>query len=593
MKKFRLSFIPKAALILMAALSAQAKTTVVDLAKSGIKPGMSASVTEQVNRAIAKASAKQADGDTIVVTFRKGIYHFAPHKKYQRTLFISNHDQDNPKSIGIELNGLKNVIIEGNGADLRFEGRMLPFVLCSAENCALRNLSIDFDNPQIAQITIVENDTVNHMITYRPADYVKYRITDGKFFNYGDGWELHPGSGIAFDGKTRHIVFNTSDISVGTDNVTALSDGTLRAPWNNPKLTPGTVVAMRSHARPCPAIFVDRCNDIFLEKVTVHYAEGMGLLAQNTHDITLNGFAVALRGDNDPRYFTTQADATHFSGCSGKITSVGGLYEGMMDDAINVHGTYLKVIRRIDETTFEGRYMHHQSYGFRWAEPGDTVAILSTLTMDIAHTPLTIKSVSPIDQPTEAGAKLFRIEFNEPVDASVDPESGSYGFENLTATPAVLFADNTVRNNRARGALFSTPRPVMVENNLFDHTSGSAILLCGDCNGWFETGACHDVTIRGNRFVNALTNMFQFTNAVISIYPEIPQLKKQKGYFHSNISITGNHFETFDKPLLYAKSVDGLLFEGNSVVTNSDFPAFHWNRSQILLERVNDARISE
>ena len=39
------------------------------------------------------------------------------------------------------------------------------------------------------------------------------------------------------------------------------------------------------------------------------------------------------------------------------------------------------------------------------------------------------------------------------------------------------FAGNTVRNNRARGALFSTPRRTVVEDNLFDHTSGTAILL--------------------------------------------------------------------------------------------------------------------
>ena len=60
------------------------------------------------------------------------------------------------------------------------------------------------------------------------------------------------------------------------------------------------------------------------------------------------------------------------------------------------------------------------------------------------------------------------------------------------------FAGNTVRNNRARGALFSTPRRTVVEDNLFDHTSGTAILLCGDCNGWYETGACRDVLIRRN-----------------------------------------------------------------------------------------------
>ena len=74
----------------------------------------------------------------------------------------------------------------------------------------------------------------------------------------------------------------------------------------------------------------------------------------------------------------------------------------------------------------------------------------------------------------------------------------AYGIENLTWTPQVRFAGNTVRNNRARGALFSTPRRTVAEDNLFDHTSGTAILLCGDCNGWYETGACRDVLIRRN-----------------------------------------------------------------------------------------------
>ena len=82
-----------------------------------------------------------------------------------------------------------------------------------------------------------------------------------------------------------------------------------------------------------------------------------------SENITLDKFSVCLRGKDDPRYFTTQADATHFSGCKGLIRSVGGLYEGMMDDAINVHGTYLKVQKRIDDKTLVGEYMHGQSYG--------------------------------------------------------------------------------------------------------------------------------------------------------------------------------------------------------------------------------------
>ncbi|MBQ2073108.1 MAG: alpha-1,3-galactosidase B, partial [Bacteroidaceae bacterium] len=154
----------------------------------------------------------------------------------------------------------------------------------------------------------------------------------------------------------------------------------------------------------------------------------------------------------------------------------------------------------------------------------------------------------------------------------------------------------TIRNNRARGSLFSTPRQVVCEKNFFDHTSGTAILLCGDCNGWYETGACRDVLIRKNRFLNALTSPFQFTNAVISIYPEIPELDRQKEYFHGGplagnkyaIRITDNVFETFDNPLLYAKSVDGLLFRNNRVIRNNDYPAFHWITQPVTLERVTN-----
>ena len=169
----------------------------------------------------------------------------------------------------------------------------------------------------------------------------------------------------------------------------------------------------------------------------------------------------------------------------------------------------------------------------------------------------------------------------------------AYGVENLTWTPEVEFRGNVVRNNRARGALFSSPRRTVCEKNLFDHTSGAAILLCGDCNGWYESGAVRDLAIRKNKFVNALTNLFQFTNAVISIYPEIPALQQQKAYFHGGranaIVIEDNEFETFDAPLLYAKSVDGLLFINNKVKKNNDYRPFHWNTQPVLLERCKNA----
>lgn len=549
----------------------------------GITPDSGVNASPLVQRALETIKAEQQPGETVILRFKEGVYDFLPEGAQQREYYISNHDQNNPKTVAIVVEGMENLILDGGGSDFRFHGRMIPVAVLHTKNCTLRNFSVDNPNPQISQVEVIANDSDS--ITYRVAPWVKYRIDSGRLVAYGQGWEHSPGSGIAFEQKTKRLVFNTSDIEVGVKNIQEIAPGLLRAPWKNDKLIPGTVVALRSWHRPTPGIFLSHNKDTRLENIRVHYAEGMGLLAQMCENITLNKFSVCLRGANDPRYFTTQADATHFSACKGLIRSEGGLYEGMMDDAINIHGTYLKVVKRLSDRKLVGRYMHPQAYGFEWGTEGDTVQFVAAKTMEIAGGVNVVTAIRPYDKEQITGAKEYEITFAEPLDPAIGTE-GDFGIENLEWTPRVIFSHNVVRNNRARGALFSTPRETLVEGNLFDHTSGTAILLCGDCNGWYETGACRSVVIRGNTFVNALTNLFQFTNAVISIYPEIPDLEHQQRYFHSGIVIEDNLFETFDAPILYARSVDGLVFRRNRIRTNRDYPAFHWNRHRILLERV-------
>lgn len=537
-----------------------------------------------VGQKIAQVIAEKAPEDSLTIRLQNARYDFHPEQGLEREIYISNHDQPNPRAVGIAIESASNVTIDGNGADLIFHGRMIPVIITDSKNCMVRNLSIDFENPHIAQIEVVENDTVNGIISYRPAPWVKYEVTsDNSFMTFGEGWSHVPVAGIAFEPETGRVVYRTADIWAGTRNVSEPEPGLIRAPWSDKRLLPGTRIALRTWNRPTPGIVLADDRDINLTNVTVHYAEGMALVAQMSENITLQGFQVSIR-EGSGRCFTSQADATHFSGCKGLIRSEGGLYEGMMDDAINVHGTYLKLIERRDSVSVLARYMHSQAYGFRWGEPGDTVQFIASATMDLIGEKNIIESIS-----MAKGGKDVEIRFRHPVPQC----DGAVGIENLTWTPEVIFSNNIIRNNRARGALFSTPRRVLVEHNLFDHTSGTAILLCGDCNGWYETGACRDVTIRRNRFVNALTSMYQFTNAVISIYPEIPQLENQKGYFHSGIKIYDNVFDSFDMPLLYAKSVNGLEFRDNIILKNSDFAPWHPQRARFRLERVSNTNISD
>ena len=559
----------------------------------GIVPNTGEDMTEEVAKAIAAIKAERK-GKPAVLKFKAGEYDFYPDSANVREYYISNHDQDNPKRVAIAFEGVKNLTLRGEScgrrADFYMNGRMLPVALVDCENCKLQFVGVDTRSPQITQVEVIENDVENGYITYRVAPYVNYRIDNGRLVVFGSNWEFVPCWGIAFDGQTKHIVYTTSDIGVGTSGVEEIEPRVIRAPWRDHRLVKGTVIAMRSYQRPTPGIFVSECKNTAITHTTVYYAEGMGLLVQMSDNITLDYFEVATRDDS--RYFTTQADATHFSGCKGVISSCNGLYEGMMDDAINVHGTYLRVVQRLDDNTLVGRYMHGQAYGFYWGGAGDSVQFVRSDVMEITEGNRIVE-IAPYDKEQLAGCKEFKIKFEKTL--PTDIANGTYGIENLEWTPEVVFNGNTIRNNRARGALFSTPKRTVVEENLFDHTSGTAILLCGDCNGWFETGACRDVVIRKNHFVNALTSMFQFTNGVISIYPEIPDLASQTKYFHGGngkgVVIEDNVFETFDAPIVYAKSLDGLVFRNNKIVQNNDFKPFHWNRYRFLLDKVANVTI--
>jgi len=574
-----------------------AKDVTFNMSDFGVRPNSSVNSSPLVERALSEISNRIGVGDNIVIEFEKGTYNFYPDGSAQKEYYVSNHDQVNPKFVGIAIENLNNVTLDGKGSDFLFHGRMLPVSVVGDSTITLKNFNIDFPNPHIAQVEILSNNPETGEVVYEIAPWVNYRIEGGNLTVSGDGWSHTPSWGIAFEQKTKHLVYNSSDIALGVKGVEEIAPRRIRSKsWKNEKLIPGTVIAMRSYNRPTPGVFITHSKDVVLEGINIHYAEGMGLLAQMSENITLDRFNVSLRGENDPRYFTTQADATHFSACKGYIRSVNGVYENMMDDAINVHGTYLNIKRMVNATTVEAAYMHPQAWGFQWGTIGDEVQFVSSKTMELFDGVNRIVSIKAVDKPTEHGAKVFEIEFEDDLPFSFD-ESSPVGIENLTWTPEVYFANNVIRNNRARGTLFSTPKRTIVENNIFDHTSGTAILLCGDCNGWYETGACREVIIRNNSFKNSLTSQFQFTNAVISIYPEIPNLKDQKRYFHGGsgkgVTIENNLFEVFDAPLVYAKSIDGLSFRNNSIIRNSDYPAFHWNNKPFFFERATNVIVEK
>jgi hypothetical protein len=244
-------------------------------------------------------------------------------------------------------------------------------------------------------------------------------------------------------------------------------------------------------------------------------------------------------------------------------------FEGLMDDPINVHGTSVRIIKRISDNTLLCQFMEKQSVGMTWARPGETAGFIENTGMSTIGTGI-VKSF------TKRTNETFEVAFDNSIPATITEGDA---LENLTWVPDVAITNSRFLSNRARGILVSTPGKVLIENNIFA-SSGSAILIAGDANYWYETGGVRDVTIRGNDFqAPCMTSNYQFCEGIISIMPEIPQMDLKAPCYHRNIKITGNKFHPFDYPILYALSVDGLEFSNNTIERSNQFVPFHTRKA--------------
>ena len=582
--------------LVLAAPPLCARQRTFDLAHYGVRPHPTQNASPAFRQALASIQTEVQDGDTITLRLTAGTYHFLSDGASQLSCYISNHDQQaSSRAIGIYLKGWKHLRLQGQGSLLLFEERMLPLALEACSDIEVQGLTIDYPNPMITQVRILSTDSLRGT-SFRTEPWVRCHVrADSIFEALGKNWRLRPSSGILFEPESKRIVYRSSDIIFPNRRIQALDSTTFLAPdWYHPRLQAGQIMALCTEERPNPACFVDRSQDVRLTKIQVRFAEGMGLLAQGSRDLTLTHFDVCPKSPADPRYFSTQADATHFSGCAGKIIVKDCLFEQMMDDALNVHGVYLRIQGRRGSHGLIAEYMHPQAWGFPWGERGDSIQLVTSATMERLGERYHITEISPLDGNDELGMKRFFIQLDRALPDELPSDLG-VSIENLSRTPEVIFSHNTIRNNRARGILINTPRPVLVEGNHFEHISGSAILFSTDNNGWYESGQTQQVTIRRNTFEDILTSLFQFTTAAISIHPVIPQLWKQQTPFYGgtlgSILIEDNLFKTFDMPLLHAISTTGILWRRNELRPTATYPAFHPNRARFRLESCRSYRL--
>ena len=519
--------------------------------------------TGAVRQAIEAARTRQAK----VLAFDSKRYDLWPENATQREWFISNTSSEEEcpskvKTIGILIEEFNNLTIDGNDASLVFHGKMITLAISNSKDITVKNLSIDFERPTMSEMTIVESTPDYTDVIFHPDS--RFEIDSvGHISLVGEGWRSNIFHCIEYDPTTERRDYSDVWNRLEASKARQISPNKVRFETSGLEEKTGYILTVRDIIRDQVGVFINESENIEMSDVKTHYMHGLGIVSQNSRNLSMLRVTCAPRKDSG-RLIASSADFMHFSGCAGIISVADCYFSGAHDDCINVHGTNLRIVEKTDSTCAVVRFMHPQSYGFRVFEAGDTVSLVRASTMNRFATRV-IKSV------TRLSDREIKLEFSTPLPDGILLNSDCV--ENLSQTPQVEIRRCFFSNTNTRGTLVTTPRKVVIADNTYYKTGMSAILIEADASSWFESGPVCDVTIENNRFVDC-GYLGGPHKAVIALNPSVQTESdtvstgsEPKTYqpAHENVVIRNNTFETTGNPAVFALSTSPITIENNII----------------------------
>lgn len=536
------------------------------------------------------------------IRFPKGTYHFYPTFAPDFYAAITNND-NGLKRTPFPLFDFDNFHIDGGASEFIFHGKLLPFIIERSSNITVSDLSIDWEVPFFVQGTVIDSNEKAQ--TFDLEMETPYKVEDNHLYltiekedspfneKFGDRfskqlkYDQMVGQNIIWDRATKAPLYNHIKYSgFGSSTffeAAEIKEGIVQLNSEYQLLPPvGSVFVSKGEYlfnRQVPAFRVFKSKALLFQNINVHHAGAMGLIAERSMDITLDSFNVVLRAGTN-RVVTTTADATHFCNCKGKITIKNCTFENMLDDATNIHGTYARVKKILTENQIAYETYHPHQMDYLFGEAGDSIRIVDQKTLMPKSEILVIQKIKRINE------RLSIMTLNQSVKGLIAENDG---IENISWYASALIENNTIRNNRARGLLISTTRKVEVRNNYIS-SQMAGMLMTGDLNLWNESGPCDSLIIENNRFVNNLHGGYK--QAVIMIGPEQDLSDyREDSYYSRDVIIRNNTIEAFDASILRAKSVDGLIFEGNEVIQTAAYQPLFPNEPNLNIDNCKGVRI--
>jgi len=492
----------------------------------------------------------------------------------------------------IALAGVKGLIIEGNGAELINNPWNNIILLDECEDVTVRRFVVDCDPLPFTQGTITDVDTEAGAFLLQIQDGYDnpvevYRRIGVAKPNWGWGVCMDPVERKRKPEAIMHFFIRDVMAVEGIDDVLRVElQDDYKA--NGSELHPGDrfVITMKYGGHGA-SFQVSRSSNCRLEENTIYTAKyGMTHgFSDNRGRIYVKGVKMTFRPNTD-RLITTPKDGFHVKHNAVGPVIEDGLFEGMLDDAINISVCPYW----IREDLGDNRYLIAE-LGFS-PRPGDTL---------MAYTPnpgtivdgLVVQSVEAQAAPEGMQGRWNIITLDKSIPDVGLHQGGNLfpggreklvftGLYNLDASGKDYIVRNNVFLAQRRHALLARTSGGLFEDNLVDGVGGHGVVLHNEIGSFYEGPLPQDTVIRNNTFRNTFWD-------AIKVYAN------GQGAAARNITITGNCIsgwytsprERGPAAAINLRHVVGGVVEDNAIGPGAADPAVS---TPILIRDCNDIR---
>ena len=535
MKRLPVLLILVSALLTLSPIEPSAADVDPDLARLSEAPGSAARNLELIHAAVERVNRAKTGS----LVFPPGVYEVGNAQALadMEALMTAAHHhyaRFEDANIAMDFSGVSGLVVDGGGCTLVFSGFIQPVQLRECADVVIKNLTIDWDRPPFSEgiVRLVKDNILEVEIFPEYPVHGGEPVVSFQSFSLEGG---HLAGTIQFSSTTNCELVAPQTVRISADLVRYVK--------------PGDLATLRHVYTYRNLIHMEHCDTVTVEDVTMHAGPGMGVFGIQTRDITLRRFAVRPSGR---RMMSINVDGCHFVSCRGTMTIDDCYYQGMGDDAFNMHGRYYFIDEVIDDRTVRAGNQNDENY----PGVGDTIEFVRKTTL-LTYAEAVITSV---DYDPENGDSI--IGFDRPLPTGFDITDG---IANISQHPKLRFTNTTVRDVRGRALLVQT-RDVLIENNHFEHLTGQGIHIDTAYPEWNESVGTRDVVIRNNTFLHCGFGNTKYCDAiavVVETEGEEPAVGVHRGLIIADNLIIGGI-----KPAFYLSCLDGAVIRGNRILSN-------------------------